>query len=163
MRRLLSSRGRTDLCEGLLNVLGAAEVSREAALAYLGSGTQAVARAMQVHKTPHPFGAKMRPHTMPYAIDGAREMIDSGYHRESLPWILIVHSLSAQVLAVDAPPDEREQHELAYARLLASLGLETLEDCRIRAQAIQEYTSELFPYCDQLAIDSIALQANRDT
>ena len=44
-------------------------------------------RAVEVTRTPIPLGHKLQPYVKPYLVEGAREMIDEGYHREAVLWI----------------------------------------------------------------------------
>ena len=154
MRRLLSPRGRSDLCEEILGVLGVSNFARSSVGTYLEESARAFVRATEVYRTPHIFGAKIRPHVAPYLVQGAREFIDDGYWREAMPWILMSHSGSVEVLEADAPAGERSGFRRPYERLLADMGLETLGDCSIRAASIQGFSQRLFSYCDELASDN---------
>jgi hypothetical protein len=120
---LLATRGRLDLHEEALTLLGAASLDVAAVEAHLASLAQAFARATAVTTTPFPGSFKLHAHLLPYVVDATQAMITAGYHREAMIWIAGLFFVSNTALQLDAPPAERPTHQARFDRVLAALAL----------------------------------------
>ena len=96
-----------------------------------------VTAAGAVLTTPYQFAADMRPAAHPVAIDGSRELIRQGNHREALFWMTAVYSRCMHVLTVDGTPELLTEHAGGYQRLLADLGIRGAGDLQRGAARIE--------------------------
>lgn len=108
LRGLLETEGRSDLYERLLAVAGLARLHPRDVVALGERGAAVFDRAVEVYRTPNPFGFKLHPHLRPYLIDGIRLMVDEGNHREASPWICLGLKITAEVIRNDAPAEAAE-------------------------------------------------------
>jgi hypothetical protein len=150
MKELLRSQDRLDLHEGLLTVLGYADMSPEKVEFYLQECTVAFDRAVAVKRRPSFWGFKLRPHIRPYAIDGAREMIDEGLHREAMYWIEAFFVIALAAIQSDAPEEEKPHFQATFGRLLSDLGLTTPDDWASRLRQAGSLADEVFKVADDI-------------
>jgi len=150
MRELLAPLGRMDLCEEALRVLGSACMTRPQVEACLDEAMRSFDRAVQVHCTRILGDFKLRPHVRPYVMEGAREMIREGHHREAMWWISWYHGLANAAIQNDAPDGEKAQHQSSYDRLLNRLGLSTPEDSAARVEQVRALAEEVFEVADEI-------------
>jgi hypothetical protein len=121
----LAALGRLDLHEKILAVLGTADVSPERATALLREGAEAFDLALALRQRPHPFlpgEHKLYPHLRPYVVDGSRDMIAAGYHREALPWIAALSLATTDLILFAGPEEVRPEFVARRAALLRELG-----------------------------------------
>ncbi|MEZ4558170.1 MAG: hypothetical protein R2854_17330 [Caldilineaceae bacterium] len=122
-RTLLDEYGHAAFYPTLLGLMGAADVPREQVETHLAALAAAFDAAGAVLTTPYQFAADMLPAARPVAIDGSRELIREGNHREALFWMTAVYSRCMHVLTVDGTPELLTEHAGGYQRLLADLGI----------------------------------------
>ena len=124
-RRLLDDCGRLDFHEELLGLLGCASMSRERVERHLATMAEAFDAAVACARTQFVFSADITGLSRHIALDGSRDLIEQGLHREAVFWIAVTHSRCQIVLAADAPPAVADRHAPGYATLLADLGVES--------------------------------------
>ncbi|MBM0239283.1 hypothetical protein JNW88_22950 [Micromonospora sp. ATA32] len=59
--------------------------------------------AARVTRTPFFFSADLTAAARPVVVDGSLELIEAGWHREAMFWILATYARCQAVLAADAP------------------------------------------------------------
>jgi hypothetical protein len=161
MRHILERWGRVDLHERLLEVFGVAHLSREQVESSLRDATEAFDIAVQVKRTPHPFGHKMHVHLRPYLVDGTQEMIREGYHREAAGWVMAYYASSIQIIQADAlselTPDWQEkfedylrQFELDGERSVCRAGRSGAEAWRVHIERARAIFREVFTLADEV-------------
>jgi hypothetical protein len=155
MRDVLREQGREDLHEDVLRMLGFGQLSRQQVEQYLDECAAAFDRAVEVTRTPVPFQFKFQRHVRPYVVDGAREMIEQGCHREAMFWIAGFMMFANTVLQADAPAAERPIFQAGLERLIADLGFRTPEDVAARRAAAREAGEAIFGIADGL-IEQVA-------
>jgi hypothetical protein len=155
LRNTLGAYGRADLHEALLCLVGFANLTRPQVERYLGDCADAFDRATAVTHTPVPFQYKFQPHVRPYIVDGAREMIEQGCHREAMFWISGFLTFANAAIQADAPAAERPLYQAKVDRLLDDLGFCTMADVRARAAAARDLAAAVFDIADTL-IDRMA-------
>ena len=120
--------------------------------AHLMGGLQECAtafdRATEVTRTPIPLGHKLQPYVKPYLVEGAREMIDEGCHREAVLWIYGFLWISNTAIQMDAPEDEKPQFQMKINQLTSDLDLRTSQDMEARCQQAKELTDSIFKAAD---------------
>jgi hypothetical protein len=152
VRELLAKYGHPELHNKLLALLGCASMSRERVEQHLAALAEGFDPANAVIKTPFPFASDISALARPIAIDGSREMIEHGHHREAVFWIGVTYSRCLKVLYQDAPTAIYERFEPGYHSLLRDLAITSFADLQRRAaQAI-----ELLPEICQVAEEIMA-------
>ena len=144
VRELLADYGRLDFYPSLLELLGCAQMSRGQVEEHLAALTEVFDVAKTVIKTPFPFAADITDIARPVAIDGSREMIERGDHREAIFWMVATYSRCQQVLYRDAPEELQERFTPGYRRLLGALGITSFADLRQRGEQVKAFLPRLW-------------------
>lgn len=149
-RELLAEYGQLDFYETLLTLLGCAHLSQERVAHHLAALAEAFDAAKAVIHTPFFFAADISDLARPVAIDGSRELIAGGGHREAVFWIVATASRCQQVFAADAPAATRERFHADYRRLLADLGLESFADLQRRGGEVEAALPRVWTVADAI-------------
>jgi hypothetical protein len=142
---LLEAQGRPDLHEALLQLLGSAHLEQDDVKACLEECIRAFNRAVEVVCNPI-YGVHRDSYA--YLVEGSREMMDQGHHREAMFWITMMHFWSNTAVQTDAPEEERARYQTGFDRTASRLGLRTADEWRARQQLGQEVAAEIFTYAD---------------
>jgi len=118
----------------LLRLLGCLDLTRGRAEHHLDGVTETFDIAARVARTKFPFSSDITPIARPVAIDGIREQIRQGNHREVVFWLVATYTRCQKILATDAPELGRERSP-AFEALLGDLGLQSPADLARRAEA----------------------------
>ncbi len=124
---LLADHNSLDVDETLLEMLGCHDMTPERATYHLEAMTLAFDAAKSVIETPTPFANDITDMARAIAIDGSRELIDAGLHREAMFWIAATYARCMNVLETDAP-DEAHRYQEGFRALAFDLGVPTLAD-----------------------------------
>jgi hypothetical protein len=127
-RELMAEYGQLDDYEHLLEILGAAALSREQVQGHLDAMAEAFDAAKTVIRSPFFFAADISDEARPIAVDGSQELIDHGLHREAVFWIVATWSRCMAVFDCDATPALSARFDTGYRRLLADLGIDAYAD-----------------------------------
>jgi hypothetical protein len=138
VQELLADYGRLEFYETLLEMLGCAQMSRARIEQHLAALADAFDAAKAVIKTPFFFDSDISDIARPIAIDGSRELIERGYHREVIFWIVATQCRCQKALHHDAPAELQERFAPAYRQLLADLGIASFADLQQRSQQVAE-------------------------
>jgi hypothetical protein len=147
---LLDRQGRRDLHEAVLELMGSARMSRDDVEAMLEKWAVAFDRAVEVRRTPTPYGFAVRAHLRPYYVEGTQEMIDEGNHREAVFWIALLDE-AYLVLQNDAPDAEKPIFAAQLGAMHAALGYPSAEEWAKRVEAAQRLAQEIFDSAATLA------------
>ncbi len=131
VRELLRDTGHPDFYERLLAMVGCAGINREQAEQHLAALTDVFDATSTLIKSPLPFAADLSAAARPIAIDGSRDLIAAGDHREAMFWIAVTFSRCMVALHHDAPA-QQDRFTPAYQRLLADLGVATPDALQAR-------------------------------
>ena len=137
-RALLADYGHLDLYETLLEVLGCARMTRARVERHLAELAGAFDAAAAVVNTPFVFAADISEVARPIAIDGCRELIEGGAHREAVFWLAATAARCQKVLDHDSPAELREWYRPGFRHLLGDLGIESVADIRRRGEAVED-------------------------
>ena len=135
VRELLREHGRTDVYAGLLDDLGVASMTQQRATTHLGALEAAFRDAARVIRSPFFFAADISEAGYPVAIEGTRELITRGDHREAIFWLAATAVRCQQVLAQDAP-HLIGRHAAGFLTLLSDLGIRDPVDLVARRDAM---------------------------
>ncbi|MBV9180525.1 MAG: hypothetical protein JO356_04375 [Acidobacteria bacterium] len=158
VRELLAKHGLAEFHEVLLELLGAARISRERAGKHLQALTEIFDTAKTLITSPFPFASDLSDCARPLAIDANRELIEGGHHREAIFWLAVTYSRCLKVLACDAPRSKRRKFLNGYQELIEDLGLSTAAAVARRAQQIER----LLPRICELAEKIIEARSERE-
>jgi len=159
VRELLQAGGRLDLHERLLDLLGSRDMERETVERHLDTVTWLFDAAAPVRADSYRFSSDITAEARPISIDGSRDMIVRGFHREAMFWLVVTGSRALQKLQHGPRPGDTASYEAGFADLLADLGivgfddlltrrdraLAVLPEVREAAQDIMDSTPEIVP------------------
>jgi hypothetical protein len=123
--------------EMLLGLLGCAQTTRGAAEEHLAGVEEAFDAAIPVIGSRFPFASDISTIARPIAIDGSREMIEQGLHREAMFWIAVTASRCMAAFAADAPA-QVQRFDPGYRALLAGLGIASPADLQRRSDQVRQ-------------------------
>jgi hypothetical protein len=150
-RGLLTEHGLTDRYDELLSLLGVLDLPAERVSEHLDRLAVLFDATAEVARTPYFFSADLTPAARPVAIDGSRELIRTGLHREAMFWIVATFARCHTVLGTDGTLEQRQRFEPDLAAVLADLGIAGPADLRERAEAVLKYLPRLWETAGQLA------------
>ncbi len=140
VRELLAEHGCLALYERLLGCLGAAEIGRAQTEYHLNAIAELYDATVRVMTTAFPFSADISRRSRHVAIDGSRQLIEQGLHREAVFWLVVTSARCLEVFATDAPA-LIPQFEPQIRALLGDLGIRTFADF----EASREMTRAVLP------------------
>jgi hypothetical protein len=133
VRDLLSGMA-PEFYDELLDLLGCRHFNPTTTRVHLATMTDAFDAAAQVPRPDLYYASDITPAARPIAVDGSRDLIDDGSHREAVFWIAVTHARCATILGHE-PPGFRE--------LFADLGILSTADLVSRAQEVLDYLPRL--------------------
>ena len=150
VRELLTDYRRLDFYETLLELLGCAQISRARVEQQLVALTDVFDVAKTIVKTPFFFAADLSDIARPVAIDGSRELIEAGYHREAIFWMVATYSRCQKVLYHDAPTELRDRFSSGYRDLLGDLGISSFADLQRHGEQIKRLLPGLLEVAEEI-------------
>jgi hypothetical protein len=131
-RDLLAEHHRLDAYERLLDLLGCRDWTPERTSAHLATMTEAFDEAAAVIRSPFFFAADISAAGRAVAVEGSRDLIDVGLHREAVFWIVATWCRCLEVFEVDGSPDLVARFTPAFEAMLGDLGIESDHDLLMR-------------------------------
>jgi hypothetical protein len=125
MREILAEYDCLDLYEMVLAMLGVEHISPERGTQLLQEGIEAFDLAVQVKRTPHPAQHKLHPHLRPYFVNSCQHLLDEGYYREAVVWLILFYLSSIGVIMADGPEAEKSRFGERGTQFLKELGMDT--------------------------------------
>jgi hypothetical protein len=101
-------------------------------------------------KTPFFFSTDITPAARPIAIDGSRELIQAGAHREAVFWIVATFARCHTILAADASPELQRALAPAFDAIVADLGITSTDDLIRRAEDVTQFLPRLWETTDAI-------------
>lgn len=150
VREVLFKYGYEDIYNKLIDLLGCTELSPQRMEQHLEHLAQTFDVAAAVAKTPFMFSTDITASARPIAIDGSRELIRAGNHREAVFWIVATFSRCHKILAVDASPETLKAHLPAFEEMVADLGLRTSNDFICRAKDVSDFLPRLWEAAEDI-------------
>lgn len=145
----------------LLELLGCVRLGREQVERHLAALTAVFDAAKAVIRTPVFFAADLSDQARPIAIDGSREMIARGDHREAIFWMVATYSRCQMVLAHDAPSEMQERHTPGYRRLLGDLGITTFADLQRRCEQVKNSLPQIWSVAEAIMAANQEIEASK--
>ncbi len=132
VRDVLHECGRPDFHEALLQLLGCSDWSRSQAERHLHAVANAFDHAKCLPKGAFPFAADISNAARPVAIDGSRELIERGFHREAVFWMVATYSRCQWILHFNGLSEKRDRHRQGFLSMLSDLGISATADLETR-------------------------------
>ncbi|WP_338787014.1 hypothetical protein [Metabacillus sp. FJAT-53654] len=151
-REVLMEYGYDSLYEDLLKLLGCAHLTPERVEQHLDELAQTFDDTASVAKTPFFFSTDITAKARPIAIDGCRELIRAGNHREAVFWIVATFARCHKILAADATPELRRAHYPAFAAIVADLGITSTADIIRRAEDVMKFLPRLWEITEKIIL-----------
>ncbi len=165
-RDLLAEYGRLDYCATLLSLLGCDDMTQDQAEMHLDALACAFDDAAAVIRTPFPFASDISELARPIAIDGSRDLIVAGRHREAVFWLVATFSRCMAVFHHDTPAAMHalvSAHAAAYRRLLADVGIASSADLHRRAGRALAVLPELWSVAEEIMAANPDIQVQDKT
>jgi hypothetical protein len=150
IREVLAAFDRLDLYDELLAILGLRDVGPDRVEQLLREGIEAFDLAVAVRKTPHPAQHKLHRHLRPYFVESCRSMLDEGYHREALCWLILFYLSATDVILVDGPEAEKPKFAAYQAGFLSTLGMEAAETRAARYEQADRLSDRFFALAEAI-------------
>jgi hypothetical protein len=153
LREHLAAQDRLDLHEEILTLLGVASISPRQAMRVLEEGAEAFDLALELRQKPHPFVPgehKLFPHLRPYVIDGSRDMIEAGYHREAMPWIAAISLATTDLILYAGSEEVRAKFAARRAALLRALGFDDETKVATRREQVRSLAERVFALAEEI-------------
>jgi hypothetical protein len=157
VRELLGEYDRLDFYEPLLELLGCAQLSRARVAEHLAALAEVFDATKTVVKTPFFFAADISDLARPVAIDGSRELIEQGLHREAIFWMVATYCRCQKVLAHDAPK-QQAQFEPGFRRLVADLGITSFADLQRRSDETKAFLPNVWEVAQAILVENPAIE-----
>ncbi len=149
-RDLLADYGRLEFYHTLLELLGCAHMSRARVEQHLAALAAVFDVAKEVVTTPFAFASDLSERARPIAIDGSRELIERGYHREAMFWVAVTYSRCQKVLYHDGSVEMRERFNPGYWSLLGELGIASFTDLQQRGEQVKALLPRVWEVADAI-------------
>lgn len=148
-RDLLEKHGRLDYYETLLAMLGCKTMSAPRVEEHLAALADVFDTAKLRIRSSFPFGGDISDAARPVVVDGSRDLIARGLHREAIFWIVASYARCMNVLTKDAP-DELPRFTHGFDELLRDLGIELPADLAERMRRVIEALPQLRQVADEI-------------
>ncbi len=143
-RTLLRTYGYLNFYEELLGLLGCRTLRPKQVGEHLKSLTAAFDVAKTVVKSPFFFAADINDLARPVAIDGSRELLERGDHREAVFWMVATYARCQLIFEHDGPPALQAQFTPGFQHLLADLGIASSADLIQRSAQVKAFLPRLW-------------------
>jgi hypothetical protein len=147
---VLEEYGHTSLYLDLLKLLGCAHLTPQRVEHHLEELARTFDAAAAVAKTSFFFSTDITDQARPIAIEGSRELIRTGYHREAVFWIVATFARCHKILAADAPLDLQHALAPAFDAIVADIGIISTEDIIRRAEDVIQFLPRLWETTEEI-------------
>ncbi len=148
--------------ETMLEFLGCADKGREQVEGLLAACSNSFQAAVEVVRTPFFNTNLLRPEARPLALDGSQELIEQGAHRETVLWILVIHSWCQKALSNDGPAQMRDRLGVHYRTLLDALGIGSWAKLKARQATIEALLPRIWAAAETILEANPAIERSGD-
>jgi hypothetical protein len=152
VRHLLADYGLQDQYEPLLEALGCAQMTRAQVEGHLAALEPVFDDAAKVVTSPFFFASDISAAARPISIDGSRDLIERGYHREAIFWIAATFGRCDKILYHDASPRVRDEHLGSFLALLDDLGVGSTPELLERARQVDELAPRIWETAEAIMV-----------
>jgi len=140
---MMAGRGREDLSELRFQVLGTDALKPRDVEDLYRRAVRAWERAVEVWRTPFYGDFDVQPASRAAMVDGARDLLDRGYHREAATWVSAFHYFAQAALRNDAPQEYEQTFRRGYGELMEALGVDSIPGLQRKALAAERLVDGL--------------------
>lgn len=141
-----------DLYGRLLAALGCAAVTADQVRGHLDGLADTLRVTSQHARTAFPFSSDLRPDTWHLALESSSELVEAGWPREAVWWVLATAARCVTVLRADAPSAVAARHEQRLAEVSADLIGFGFGDAPGRAADVLTLLPEVDALVDRLVV-----------
>lgn len=146
---LVERQRKRPLHESVLKFLGSDAMDRKAVERHHRDLVTVFDRAVEIAQSPS-IGDFVNITARPVVIAGSWELIEDGFHREAMLWILSMRALCQATIEKDASDREKAQYAQRYKEFLVELGLASVEDSKKRAQYGERLLEEVMQVAEEI-------------
>lgn len=157
-RKVLEAYGLPGLYGKLLDVLGAEDVTAEAAIDLLGEMESAFDPAVRYVRTRFWGGFFFQAFLRSKILDGVRELILQGHHREATLFLVHMRTLAQNALENDAPLAVKAELREGHRRLLSKLGIESPADINGKVDRLRKNLPEVMEAAETIIARNPAVE-----
>jgi hypothetical protein len=132
-RDLCEAYSADELYRSYLELLGSSSMDKPQVRDYLTRCTAAFNFVIPIRKTKFPLSHCASEDERTYLIDGSGFLIESGYFRDAIPWILMTWSVAANVMRNDGSQAAIAPYLNDYEDFLKDLGVTTETELQTKA------------------------------
>ncbi|WP_342773036.1 hypothetical protein [Paenibacillus flagellatus] len=143
VNNMLREFGRTGIYSELLWLLGCEHWTPQRTCHHLNALARTFDVAAAHAKTPFPFSSDITAASRPIAIDGSRNLIRDGFHREAVFWIGATFARCHHILCADAAPKLQAELAPAFEEFVADLGIPSSDTLARRAEEVLRFLPRL--------------------
>ncbi len=137
-REVLSGFGHLDFYESLLGLQGSQKLSSHQVRGHLTTLTGVFDKTAALGPVAHRFSSDISELARPIAIDGSLELIEQGFHREAVFWIVATYARCLGILDLAGSAELAAKFLPGLMRLLHDLGIGSADDLKHRAEQVRE-------------------------
>ncbi|MFF1920341.1 hypothetical protein ACFVW8_07155 [Streptomyces sp. NPDC058221] len=149
-RDVLDAYGQPELYPELLELLGCAGVSAQRVRHHLAELVRTFDATVPVASTPFFFSSDLTAQARPIAVDGSRELLDRGDHREAVFWIIATLARCHTVLAADAPALHAARLPAFGAAVAELTGITGTADILARREEVIRFVPRLWTAAEDI-------------
>jgi hypothetical protein len=153
-REVLTDYGYSDFYESLLALLGCAELTRARVEQHLDALEAVFDVAKTYTATPFFFTSDISDAARPIAIDGSRSLIEAGWHREAVFWMVATHARCCKMLYHDAPVSVQAEFLPGFHALLGDLGIHTTVDMLVGRARVEAFLPHLWAMVEAILAEN---------
>ncbi len=150
VRDVLKEYGYEDVYSELLRLLGVYDLTAERVEHHLRALEQTFDTAVSIAKTPFFFSSDITAEARPIVIDGSRELIRSGFHREAVFWMVATFARCHKIFEVDGSDEIQLKHRPAFDALTEDLGISSTDDLTRRAEDVLDFLPKLWEIAESI-------------
>lgn len=150
VRDVLKEYGYGDVYTELLELLGVRDLTAERVELHLRALEQTFDAAVSIAKTPFFFSSDITAEARPIVIDGSRNLIQSGFHREAVFWMVATFARCHKIFEVDGSEEIQMKHRPAFDAMAADLGIFSTDDLTRRAKDVLDFLPKLWEIAESI-------------
>ena len=150
-KAILEEKQALHLHTALLELFGCATWDKAQVESCLDEAAAAFDLAVQIHKTPHLGDFKLKRYLRPYFVEASQDMIEQGFYRDAVPWIMIYYTIAVLTIGLEGSEEEKDQFvKNGFQSRMRDLGLSTIEDWAQRTAQARQTADTIYQFCDEI-------------
>ncbi|MFW5976748.1 MAG: hypothetical protein ACOCQS_02250 [Bacillota bacterium] len=137
-KKLLKEYKLLEFYPKLLKLIGCADISRKVVEYHLEQLTEIFDKAKEI-KTSFFFASDISDIARPISIGGSWKMVEQGFHREAIFWIVATFSRCQKIFIKNGSTQIEKWSEKRYRDLVSELGIYSFSDLKYRQKQVKEF------------------------